>query len=733
MKYFLAFLFVFLLYNNSLFSQTQINDYDYVSNLKNDANFGQIDFYIKEVDPCSTNVEKSLFAINATIINSNPNLYLNFKVQVTDCIGKIIEQTISIQLSKLQEGFTENIIKWNLLGKLTTPPYQIWTSSYQDLTKPKVVGQLRPADPDSIIIKTKNIIFGKHIELEIAGGDDLSNSQTSYWSWRIGSPNAQEYQTQNKRFKFIAEANTTVYLTAISKGLNNNVSSKTITKNIIVDTKSYEPSIINSTSTLLCSTKNEGTILSINDGILGKKASWVWYKNGCGDQGSELIVSGKEQIQEFPNSTTTYFVRAESSDKSIASTNCISKTIKVVGPPTKPIIYINDKISSSIQVCEDQNVALKLEGKSEQNDDNSHWEWYSKNEKEMNNTSNDLKLNLSGDAINFTAKNTGFYYVVSNGGVCSNVSSESAYIVVKKKTYKNINIKNEPIGNSRKYLLEANPQYIGDGSKFIWYTGQSSDENEISNLQQYGEGNSIKINSKNSENRYIYLSGKGVCDNPQIVNGKTIVWQHNNNLTGQFILNFGTTNSEDPKLVTSFFTIGQTQSGKSGYYFKYVTSNTGNFSTNNLLIDKTSQLISNYPTDGTYYKYTSDAKTYNAKSYIIGGILTDKKQSLSLYYGLGYGEVETIWGFNKFNMVTNKFMNLGYAKNQEKSFSGLATEVGLMLRIWYFNINGGIGAIFGSSSKDSNTQTTSASNTSSGTQNFINGHFGIGFSILSRK
>ncbi len=737
MKKRIFYLFIYLFSNSSLFSQNQTMGYDYVAALKNDANFGQIDFFKKEADPCATNNEKSLYGFNTTILNSNPRLYLNFKVQVTDCMGKIYEQTISIQLSRLQEGFTEDYINWNLLGTLTTPPYSIKISNSKDQTYPILVGQLKPADPDSLLIRTPNIVFGKKVELEIIGGDDLTKSQTSNWSWRIGSPNGQEYKTQSKRFSFIAESNTTVYLTAMSKGPNNTiVSSKTITKNIIVDTKSYAPSIINATNTLICSTSTDGITLSINDGILGKKSSWVWYKNGCGDQGSVMIASGKDQIKEFPNSTTNYFVRAESSDNTVASTNCISITINVVEPPVKPIIYINDKTSSSIQICEDQTVDLKLNGQTALNNDNSHWEWYSKNAKENGlNTfnGNETKLNLTSNAISVTAKNNGFYYAISSGGVCDNVTSESAYILVKKKTSSNVYIKNENNGGSRKHLLEANQKDLGEGSKYIWYTGQNMNETEIANLQPYGEGNVIKINAKNGENRYVYISGKGECDIPQIPNGHTIIMQHNNNLTGQFILNFGTTNSEDPKLMTSFFTIGQTQSGKSGFYFKYVNTNPGPFTTNNLVVDKTTKLISNYPTDGTYYKYISDAKTYNSKSYIIGGILTDKKQSLSFYYGLGLGEVETIWGFNKISMTSNKIMNVSYAKNQEKSFSGLATELGLMLRIWYFNINGGIGAIFGSSPKDTNSSSSSTTSADSGTQTFINGHIGIGFSILSRK
>ena len=744
MKKQLIHLIIYILISQSLFSQNQINGYDFITNLNNDFNYGNIDFYVKDVDPCSTTNEKSVFGFNAISLNPSQKVYLNFKIQVTDCYGKIYEQSISIPIYKLGLGFTENIVSWELSGKLTMPPYQIAISNNSDRTKLVLKGQLKPSDPDSLVIRTRKIMYGKNVQLEIIGGDDLTNSQNTYWSWRIGSPNAQEIKTQKKQYSFVAESNTTVYVNAVSKGVNNTiVTSKTVTKNVIVDTKSLEPSSISIADPLLCSTSKDGTILSINDGILGKNAYWVWYQNGCGQDVAKFIELDKslEKIRVMPNVTTTYFVRAESSEGANFTTNCKSITVKVVDPPVRPNVNINGNTSRGMQICEDQMVNLNLQNQGILNQDNSYWEWYYRNadvpfETATNLPSVGIRLDKRGIDLSFTAKNKAVYYAISNGGVCNSVTSETAFIDVKKKTQSYINIELEQIGKSHNFSLKANEQKLGDGSKYIWYTGQKGYENQISNLQEYGQGSSVKIKSRSSENRYVYLSGVGLCDNPQIINGSRTIDKHGiakgDVKMSQFILNFGGANTEDPNLITSSIMIGGTFKKGGGFYFKYVsTNNSGIFETNGLVVDKTTQLISNYPNDGTYYKYISDAKIFNAKSYILGGILTDKKQVLNLYYGVGYGKVETIWGFNKYKTASNNFLNVGYAKNQEKSFGGLALELGVMLRLWYFNITGGLGVIGGTAQEDSNSQ--SVTTASSNTQTFVNGHFGIGISILSRS
>lgn len=64
--------------------------------------------------------------------------------------------------------------------------------------------------------------------------------------------------------------------------------------------------------------------LHLNGGALGQGAQWVWYENECG--GIDNYIGEGETIWVKPDSTTTYFVRAESVED---ETNCSSVTVHV--------------------------------------------------------------------------------------------------------------------------------------------------------------------------------------------------------------------------------------------------------------------------------------------------------------------------------------------------------------------------------------------------------------------
>ncbi|HPI54673.1 MAG TPA: hypothetical protein PLU10_08260, partial [Chitinophagaceae bacterium] len=103
---------------------------------------------------------------------------------------------------------------------------------------------------------------------------------------------------------------------------------------VTVDIPSVEPtSIVSSNGTGFCTVAS--SVLSLQGGTLGTNADWVWYSGSCGGTlegtGPTLSIS--------PTSTTTYFVRAESSTGYCANTNCVQITITVSpsGPPAAPI------------------------------------------------------------------------------------------------------------------------------------------------------------------------------------------------------------------------------------------------------------------------------------------------------------------------------------------------------------------------------------------------------------
>jgi hypothetical protein len=765
MKKTIIFIIAIIICNHS-FAQIQINGFDFISNLKDDVSVGKIDFYIKNIDPCSTNGEKNYFGIQSSVSNYGSSGFLNFKVQVVDCDGKILEQSISILLSRLESGFNENSVNWELAGKLFAPPYQIMISSAYNNPKLVQKGEVKLTDPDSLIINNngKSIVtYGDEIIMEIAGGDNLINSTNSYWSWHVGSLNSKEIITKDKNYKFIPTSNTIVYVTAIKKTLSGIKKSNTVSKAIYVDAKSYEPNSISAENTTICATGN-GTQLSVNGGKLGKMAKWVWYKNNCGDDGGEIIAKDVSQIDVRPTTTTTYFVRAEGDEN---YTNCKQITIEVVNPPNKPFIQVVGKS----EICQGEVVNLILPRQPLNNNDNSRWEWFKKDFIENNSESVVEKLNLVGNAILSNPNKSSNFFVISQGGICNSVTSEYAKVIVKKKSF-NVSIEDEQIQNKHKHILSANANYLGTNGKWIWYEGKYKNESDLSSsnfTKLNSQGNTFEVKAEKKENKYIFVSGQGDCDTPPIINGSITIPKYQREIEpkqkvikeidnsyskntrrnfsfkplapvkSQFILNVGRAITDDKDLITHSYTIGLIgyENSNTGSYFKYMRTDVNIYPTGDLVADNPTNTILNYPNDGTYYKFNNNNKSFNLQSYILGGMSTDFNQSVTVYGGYGYGEIKTIWGFDKYSRTTNRIVSSGFAKNNAKSYGGLALELGLMIRVWYFNINGGVTSVFGISEvRDSNIQPTTADPYADRIwdfQRFIKGHLGIGISILSRK
>ena len=92
-------LFFTLLTSNKVNAQnTAPKGFKIVQDLRNTQNSSdKIDFYVKiPLDPCSpTSLTKNLYAFHVINFDKNSYQYLNFKIQVVDCNGRIVEQTIS--------------------------------------------------------------------------------------------------------------------------------------------------------------------------------------------------------------------------------------------------------------------------------------------------------------------------------------------------------------------------------------------------------------------------------------------------------------------------------------------------------------------------------------------------------------------------------------------------------------------------------------------------------------
>lgn len=108
----------------------------------------------------------------------------------------------------------------------------------------------------------------------------------------------------------------------------------------------------------------ESIELSVDQGVLGKDAEWIWYKGACGEEGTKIGIG--ESITITANRSDNYFVRAESPAGSSA---CASLFFEV-DRSSKMATAIEGRES----VCEGWTVKYKVQGGALGPD--SDWYWY---------------------------------------------------------------------------------------------------------------------------------------------------------------------------------------------------------------------------------------------------------------------------------------------------------------------------------------------------------------------
>jgi len=95
------------------------------------------------------------------------------------------------------------------------------------------------------------------------------------------------------------------------------------------NTQSTAPSSISASVNPICQ-NGSGTTLSTVGGGLGTGASWKWYTGACGTENGGTLVTTGNSCPVNPQSTTTYWVRAEGTCNTTA---CASITVTVLIPP----------------------------------------------------------------------------------------------------------------------------------------------------------------------------------------------------------------------------------------------------------------------------------------------------------------------------------------------------------------------------------------------------------------
>lgn len=232
----------------------------------------------------------------------------------------------------------------------------------------------------------------------------------------------------------------------------------------------------------------QSTDLTVEGGMLGLGADWVWYKDQCG---SNKVGTG-ETITVQPTDTSTYFVRAEGKNN---KTLCAQLTINVNKKSTSPT-----SISGNAKACRGENTILTVEGGSLGLE--SDWVWYI----------NSCKGQKLGKGISISVNPTeSTTYLVRAEGKYNKTDCVSILINVYNKSLDPTSITtitSTTICEGEKIKLRVNGGLLSNGAVWKWYSG-SCDESSIAS--------GLEVELAPLSSTTFFVRGEGFCNKTNCV------------------------------------------------------------------------------------------------------------------------------------------------------------------------------------------------------------------------
>ncbi len=338
--------------------------------------------------------------------------------------------------------------------------------------------------PVSFITGTSEICYNANSTLSISGG---KLGQSADWKWYSGSCGSNLIGSGSS--VVVSPGKTGAYNYFVrAEGLCNTTICKTFT--LQVRDSSVVPASISGT-TPICRGRN--TTLTLNGGKLATNAIWNWYSGACGG----LLVGSGTSITVAPQTTTSYFVRAEG----ICNTTSCASVSVVVRDTSLPASFI--AFTPSTVICKGKSVVLNATGGTL--GFGAVWRWYS--------GSCGSSSVTTGQSITVNPNVTTNYFVRAEG-ICNNTICRSINILVQDTSVPaNSIISADTICAGRNIQLSVNGGSLGNAAAWKWYSG-------VCEGQLVGTGNSLNIIP--SRTTTYFVRAEGLCNNT-VCSNKTIV------------------------------------------------------------------------------------------------------------------------------------------------------------------------------------------------------------------
>ena len=334
-------------------------------------------------------------------------------------------------------------------------------------------------DPASISSSVTTLCGSGTVDLSVIGG---SLGTGSTWEWYDGDPLTVGVNigAGTSLTAYPVTATTTFFVRA--EGACNTTNSASLT--VTVNTSSEAPTSHSSTATTIC----DGTSIDLSQvgGTLGTGANWVWYDTdpSVGSPASIFTTTSSSYTGVTPAATTTYYVRGEGCDTTIAQSITITdESLSIV--PTS----IN---ASATTICSGGGpITLDVVGGSLGT--GASWEWYDAG---CGTSSAGSGVSL---VVNPTVTTT---YSVRAEGTCNNTVCVSVTITVDQLSTDPTSIAtpNVDLCPGETAVLTVSGGSLGDGASWEWYEGSCGGT-------PAGSGSSISVTPAATTSYFVRAEG----------------------------------------------------------------------------------------------------------------------------------------------------------------------------------------------------------------------------------
>jgi hypothetical protein len=320
-------------------------------------------------------------------------------------------------------------------------------------------------------IPVQPVCGGSTVTLNVAGG---ALGTGAGWVWYSGACGLTQVGS-GATIQVSPTSTTTYYVRAVGSCNTTDCAVGTVNINSI----SIAPIGINASATNVC--PGTPVTLTVTGGSLGAGAGWYWFNGSCG---GSLVGTGTS-INVTPQSTTTYFVRAQGTCNTTACAN-ISINVRTQSIPPTQII------ASTTTTCPGQSVTLTVSVGSL--GIGANWRWYS-------GSCGGTQIG-SGASIAVSPLSTTTYYVRAEGDC--NITACAPPMTIAVRTLSTapagMNLSASTICGGERVTLSVLGGSLGTGANWVWYSGACGGS-------LIGSGSSINVFPQASTSYFVRAEG----------------------------------------------------------------------------------------------------------------------------------------------------------------------------------------------------------------------------------